>query len=187
MSTRVEHAPDDCAVCDGTTTRLIGDWLGARAALQEIERQEHSDIVDAFERRWVWWKGDLYRHCGMAWTSEMVLECASLPPKSRSDMCPTCRSAPVEGPELPRGWPYLPVPDAKVTSGCLVVASGYPGVGRVSRVYPAWGSTYVAVQWFGKSLTTEYRASQLTVVEDCRPAHVQAAWWVSHSARRGLS
>ncbi|MFF3312530.1 hypothetical protein [Streptomyces sp. NPDC002952] len=46
---------------------LMGRWLSARAALAAIEHAEHPDIVDHHGRVWTWWKGTLYRHCGLAW------------------------------------------------------------------------------------------------------------------------
>lgn len=53
-------------------SRLIAEWQGARAAVAELERAAHPDIVDHHGRAWAWWKGDLYRHCGMAWPRAMV-------------------------------------------------------------------------------------------------------------------
>jgi hypothetical protein len=51
---------------------LIDEWLAGREALREIERAEHPDITDTLGRVWVWWKGDLYTHDGMAWPQEFV-------------------------------------------------------------------------------------------------------------------
>jgi hypothetical protein len=53
--------------------RLIDDWQSARAELAEIERAEYPDITDHHGRVWVWWKGDLYRHCGLAFPEDWII------------------------------------------------------------------------------------------------------------------
>jgi hypothetical protein len=51
---------------------LIAKWESARAELAELERAEHPDVTDHHGRVWTWWKGTLYRHCGLAWPAEFV-------------------------------------------------------------------------------------------------------------------
>lgn len=46
---------------------LIASWQESRRALRAIEEAEHLDVTDALGRVWVWWKGELYCHDGMAW------------------------------------------------------------------------------------------------------------------------
>ena len=49
------------------------------------------DMVDRLGRIWVWWKGSLYRHCGMAWTESMILRGEFTLPRVRYDgMCEVC-------------------------------------------------------------------------------------------------
>lgn len=58
-----------------TVGRLVDQWQAARAALTELERAEHPDIVDRFGRVWTWrGRGDLYRHCGMAFPGDWLKE-----------------------------------------------------------------------------------------------------------------
>lgn len=51
---------------------LIADWQEARAALAEIERAEHPDIIDRHSRVWAWVSKDLYRHCCTAAPADMI-------------------------------------------------------------------------------------------------------------------
>lgn len=53
---------------------LVSEWQAARAELAELERAEHPDITDRFGRVWTWWKGDLYRHCGLAFPRHFLTE-----------------------------------------------------------------------------------------------------------------
>lgn len=75
----------------------IHEWMEACAQLAAIEQSEHPDIVDRHGRVWVWWKGELYRHCGMAWTESMVRDPRNgLPTESARnnpnyDLCSTCK------------------------------------------------------------------------------------------------
>lgn len=52
--------------------KLIADRQASRAALAEIERAEHPDIIDRFGRAWTWKSRDLYRHCGTACGADMI-------------------------------------------------------------------------------------------------------------------
>lgn len=53
--------------------QLIASWQAARAELAAIERAEHPDITDHHGRVWTWrGRGDLYRHCSLAWPEEFV-------------------------------------------------------------------------------------------------------------------
>ena len=51
----------------GPADGLVRHWLTARAALAELERAEHPDVVDRYGRAWSWVSGDLYRHDCLAW------------------------------------------------------------------------------------------------------------------------
>jgi hypothetical protein len=76
---------------------LLARWTAARAALAELERAEHPDTTDHHGRVWTWWEGDLYRHCSLAWTEDMVRnERHSLPSKACREnpnytLCATCK------------------------------------------------------------------------------------------------
>ena len=63
-------------------SQMIADWQAIRAELAEIEASEHLDITDQHGRVWVWWSGDLYRHCQMAWPESMVRAEHGLPTDS---------------------------------------------------------------------------------------------------------
>lgn len=74
---------------------LISSWLDARARLTALERSEHPDIVDRFGRVWMWWKGELYRHCGsaipMEWISNYGLPTqAVLNNQNYAELCKIC-------------------------------------------------------------------------------------------------
>lgn len=52
---------------------LIAQWQETRAALAELERAEHPDIIDRFGRAWTWFgRSDTYRHCGTACPVDMI-------------------------------------------------------------------------------------------------------------------
>ena len=75
---------------------MIAEWQSLRDELTQIEAAEHPAIVDGFGRTWIWWKGELYRHCGMAWTAGMIRSPHGLPSESvRSNpnysLCEICR------------------------------------------------------------------------------------------------
>lgn len=78
-------------------SRRLGQWVAARAALAELEKAEHPDIVDKFGRTWRWRGGDLYEHCGMAWPeSTFTSPHYTLPTDAVLDnpnykLCSTCR------------------------------------------------------------------------------------------------
>ncbi len=42
--------------------------------LARLEALTHPDLVDAYGRRWTWWKGDLWRHGSKAWGRCMLPE-----------------------------------------------------------------------------------------------------------------
>ncbi|MEV5319104.1 hypothetical protein AB0K92_15860 [Streptomyces sp. NPDC052687] len=81
-------------------TALIVQWAIIREELGAAGRDEHPNITDHHGRVWTWWKGDLYRHCGMVWPrsfvedgrhslpSAQVLANPNYPP-----FCPTCAPA----------------------------------------------------------------------------------------------
>lgn len=74
--------------------KLIASWQSARAALAEIERAEHPDIVDRHGRTWTWVSKDLYRHCGNAAPKDMIND-FGLPRQSaldnpNYDLCDIC-------------------------------------------------------------------------------------------------
>jgi hypothetical protein len=49
------------------------------------------DVTDKFGRVWTWWKGDLYRHCSMAWTLDMIRAGNfTLPNVKYEGMCAIC-------------------------------------------------------------------------------------------------
>lgn len=52
--------------------RLIAEWQSERAGWAELQGAEHPDIIDHHGRVWTWWKGDLYRHCKLAWPRTFV-------------------------------------------------------------------------------------------------------------------
>lgn len=102
--------------------QMIDNWQAARAELAAIERAEHPDITDHHGRVWTWWKGDLYRHCSLAWTRGMVLDGRhGLPTeKARSNpnyhLCAVCRGGeqaarqPLEPAPAKPGRPIVDVP-----------------------------------------------------------------------------
>ena len=53
-------------------SRMVNEWLTARAALAAIERAEHPDITDRYDRVWVWRGKTLYAHCGNAAPLDMI-------------------------------------------------------------------------------------------------------------------
>lgn len=55
-----------------TVSDLIVDWQAARTELWEMEKAEHTDIVDRFGRVWTWKSNDTYRHCGNAAPAHMI-------------------------------------------------------------------------------------------------------------------
>ncbi|MDH6625785.1 hypothetical protein M2271_003596 [Streptomyces sp. LBL] len=74
---------------------LITKWQDARAALAELERAEHPDIVDRHGRMWTWkGRGDLYRHCGNAAPAYMIndfgLPTQRVLDNPNYDLCDTC-------------------------------------------------------------------------------------------------
>jgi hypothetical protein len=77
--------------------RRIAEWQAARDELAAAELAEHPDITDHHGRVWVWVDGDLYRHCGMAWTSaqirntEHLLPSASLFSNRNYSFCSICK------------------------------------------------------------------------------------------------
>lgn len=80
-------------------SRLVDEWLAARAALAELERAEHPDIVDGYGRAWTWkaGRGDIYVHDGMAFPKAFLTEGRiGLPRQSVLDnpnyahLCPVC-------------------------------------------------------------------------------------------------
>jgi hypothetical protein len=84
---------------DGPASLLVREWQTARAALAEVERAEHPDVVDRFGRVWSWVSGDLYRHDCLAWTLDMVHDRhCGLPPAKLADnpnytsLCSICTS-----------------------------------------------------------------------------------------------
>lgn len=79
---------------------LLDAWSETRAALAEIARKEHPDIVDRHGRAWRWKTGggDLYSHDDtLSVTADMVAGLA-LPPATLSDnhnywqLCAICTS-----------------------------------------------------------------------------------------------
>jgi hypothetical protein len=54
-------------------------------------------ITDHYGRVWTWVNGQLYSHCGMAWTSDMIRDPASRLPSGailtnpNYDLCPICK------------------------------------------------------------------------------------------------
>ncbi|MFD8577350.1 hypothetical protein ACFV1H_18705 [Streptomyces virginiae] len=40
--------------------------------VDELLKTIHPDITDHHGRVWTWWKGDLYRHCTLAWPRSHV-------------------------------------------------------------------------------------------------------------------
>ncbi|WP_327379392.1 hypothetical protein [Streptomyces sp. NBC_01212] len=76
-------------------SELITQWQESRAALAELERMEHPNIVDGYGRTWTWLgRSDTYRHCGTACPVDMI-ECFGLPSQRALDnpnygLCDTC-------------------------------------------------------------------------------------------------
>jgi hypothetical protein len=73
----------------------IAEWLGLRAEIAALEQTEHPDLTDRHGRVWIWWQGDLYRHCGMAFPEELI-RTAGLPSETvrtnpNYDLCEICR------------------------------------------------------------------------------------------------
>jgi hypothetical protein len=82
---------------------LLDEWQATRAALAEVERHQHPDIVDRYGRTWRWrGRGDLYAHCGSAipkrWITHDVYGFAGLPGPHLADnhnywqLCAICTS-----------------------------------------------------------------------------------------------
>lgn len=70
---------------------MIDAWMSIRAELHALEKAEHPDVTDRFGRVWTWWKGDLYGHCSMAWTQDMITaESIGLPTIHYTGMCDIC-------------------------------------------------------------------------------------------------
>lgn len=82
-----------------TMEKLLAEWTALREQIAEIERAEHPDITDRFGRVWVWWKGDLYRHCGHCIPGEWITSTEhpiGLPSPTLADnpnyqLCEICR------------------------------------------------------------------------------------------------
>lgn len=53
-------------------SQMIDDWNVLRETIRLDEAATTPDLVDGLGRRWVWWKGDLYRHEGKAWTRDLM-------------------------------------------------------------------------------------------------------------------
>lgn len=76
---------------------LVGRWLAARAALAEIERTEHPDIVDGYGRAWRWKAGYLYVHDDTLAFPRHMIDDLNLPSAELADnpnyskLCATCR------------------------------------------------------------------------------------------------
>lgn len=75
---------------------IISKWMDACAQLAEMDRAEHADISDHYGRVWAWWKGEMYRHCAMAWPLEFILDRSHGLPNERVlnnpnyRLCATC-------------------------------------------------------------------------------------------------
>lgn len=75
-------------------------WSDLRQEIKDMERAEHLPIIDRYGRVWEWTPGGsraMYRHCGMAWFQEWILDPGvRLPPRTLADnpnydMCEICR------------------------------------------------------------------------------------------------
>ena len=72
-------------------SEMIEKWISVRAELEALERAEHPDITDKYDRVWVWKSKELYTHCGMAWTQGMIDKgLFTLPRVHYAGMCSTC-------------------------------------------------------------------------------------------------
>ncbi len=82
-----------------TMEKLLAEWTALREQIAETERAEHPDITDRFGRVWVWWKGDLYRHCNQCIPGEWItstelpigLPSPSLAYNPNYQLCEICR------------------------------------------------------------------------------------------------
>ena len=78
---------------------LIHEWMESRALVTAAERAEHPDIVDHHGRTWVWIRGELYRHCDMAWSADQIRDTDHRLPSERVrnnpnyNLCQICKGA----------------------------------------------------------------------------------------------
>lgn len=81
----------------GPAEPLVDRWLAARAALAEIERAEHPDVVDGYGRVWRWKFGEVYSHDDTLAFPRHMIDGAGLPSAELADnpnyskLCQTCR------------------------------------------------------------------------------------------------
>lgn len=100
----VEDIPQPAVL--GPVEPLVDRWLATRAALAEIERAEHPDVVDGYGRVWHWKFGEVYSHDDTLAFPRHMIDGAGLPSAKLADnpnyskLCPTCR----------QDWPATPEP-----------------------------------------------------------------------------